>query len=624
MPAMCGIVAYIGQREAAPILLEGLRRLEYRGYDSAGLAVVDKGSMRVVRSVGKLINLSAQLELTPMAGTLGLGHTRWATHGKPTEANAHPHSDCSGELAVIHNGIIENYGPLKAALIARGHRFTSETDTEVVAHLIEEQLEQAAQEDRTGGGEMLLLEAVRRALKEVKGAYALGVVWSQAPRTIVAAKASSPLVIGLGRGEMHLASDVPAFLKHTNRAVFLEDDELALVAAETCRFFDLTGRELTKTAVDIPWDSKLAEKTGYRHFMLKETHEQPWAVENTLRGRLAPLRDGVLEREAGLTPEILRGIDNVHLVACGTAYHAGIVGKYLLERHARLPTQVETASEYRYRHPILTPRTLVIAVSQSGETADTIAAVQLAKQAGAKVLSVCNTVGSTLTRASDFNLYTRCGPECGVASTKAFIGQLCALNVLALHVALAAGKLPEPQARAWADELERLPDLVRQALKLEPQVEEIAHRFARAEHFLYIGRTLNYPTAIEGALKLKEISYIHAEGYPAGEMKHGPLALIDERMPVVAIATRSDTFEKIVSNIEEARARGAQLITLSTSGHGGLAGKTDHDLQLPDTLESVSPIVNIIPLQLLAYHIANIRGCDVDQPRNLAKSVTVE
>jgi glucosamine--fructose-6-phosphate aminotransferase (isomerizing) len=621
---MCGIVGYVGNREAAPILLEGLRRLEYRGYDSAGVAVLANGTVGIVRGVGKLANLDALLGLNPLAGTIGLGHTRWATHGKPTEANAHPHSDCTGELAVVHNGIIENYAELKTKLLATGHFFKSETDTEVAAHLVEAHLAALPPDNLDSSPEQTLLKAVRLALQQVRGAYALAVVWSKAPGAIVCAKAASPLVIGIGNGENHLASDVPAFLRHTRSAIFLDDGELALLRGSTADFYTLDGAKIDKTPVDIQWDANLAEKGGYRHFMLKETYEQPWAVENTLRGRLRPLHDEVLEREAGLTPEILRGIDNIHLVACGTAYHAGIVGKYLIERHARIPTQVETASEFRYRDPIITPRTLVIAISQSGETADTIAAIHLAKKNGARVMSICNTVGSTVTRASDFNFYTRCGPECGVASTKAFVGQLCVLNVLALHLAAALGRLSSAQALDWANELERLPDLVRQALALDESVQEVARRFSTSDHFLYIGRTLNYPTAIEGALKLKEISYIHAEGYPAGEMKHGPLALIDENMPIVAIATESSVFEKVLSNIEEAKTRGGRLITLSTKGETRLQDHSDFNLEMPPVLEMISPIVNIIPLQLLAYHIANLRGCDVDQPRNLAKSVTVE
>ena len=621
---MCGIVGYVGDKQAAPILLEGLRRLEYRGYDSAGLAVAGGAGLSVLRSVGKLGALEGRLTQTPLLGSAGLGHTRWATHGPPSEANAHPHADCSGAVAVVHNGIIENYSALKAELAGRGHVFRSQTDTEVTAHLIEEQLALLSAEGGWAQPGGRLLEALRRALAQVRGAYALAALWSQAPGVIAAAKTASPLVIGLGEGEAFMASDVPAFLKRTRRVVFLEDGELAELSAQGCRFLALDGKPVEKAVSTIEWDHSLAEKAGYRHFMLKETFEQPRAVENTLRGRLLPLRDGVLEREAGMTRQDLEAVKQVHIVACGTAYHAGIVGKYLLERWARLPTQVETASEFRYRGPILGPETLVVAVSQSGETADTIAAVQLAKQAGAKVLAVCNTLGSTVTRAADFNFYTRCGPECGVASTKAFIGQLVGLELFALHAAMHLGRLSDAEGLAWTEELARLPELLGQALRLDPQVMEVAQAFSHSQHFIYIGRTLNYPTAIEGALKLKEISYIHAEGYPAGEMKHGPLALIDASMPVVAVATQSAVFEKVLSNIEEARARGARLIALGTRGETRLQSKVDHLLELPPVDERVSPIVNIIPLQLLAYHIADIRGCDVDQPRNLAKSVTVE
>jgi glucosamine--fructose-6-phosphate aminotransferase (isomerizing) len=623
---MCGIVGYVGPKDAAPLLVEGLRRLEYRGYDSAGVAVAGPHGLSLLRSVGKLGVLAALLEQNPLAGGVGLGHTRWATHGKPSEVNAHPHPDCTGALAVVHNGIIENYATLKGELTAAGHVFRSETDTEVAAHLLEQRLAElsidpsfasASPQDR-------LVEAMRRSLRAVRGAYALAAVWAKAPGVIVAAKSASPLVVGLGEGETFMASDVPAFLKRTRRVVFLNDGDLAALTADGARFFSLDGGEIEKTPTTIQWDSSLAEKAGYRHFMLKETHEQPRAVENTLRGRLMPLRDGILEREAGLKPADLEAVKSIHVVACGTAYHAGIVGKYLLERFARIPTQVETASEFRYRDPIIDESTLVVAISQSGETADTIAAVQLARAAGAKVLSVCNTVGSTVTRASNFNFYTHCGPECGVASTKAFIGQLVALNLFALHVSLGRGRLSDAQALAWVEELSKLPTLIEETLKLDAQVMDIAQAFSNSDHFIYIGRTLNYPTAIEGALKLKEISYIHAEGYPAGEMKHGPLALIDETMPVVAVATDSPVFEKVVSNIEEARARGGRIIALCTRGETRVKGKAAAILELPAVSEHVSPVLNIIPLQLLAYHIADIRGCDVDQPRNLAKSVTVE
>ncbi|MBI5201275.1 MAG: glutamine--fructose-6-phosphate transaminase (isomerizing) [Elusimicrobia bacterium] len=616
---MCGIVGYIGARPAAPILTAGLRRLEYRGYDSAGLAVVSNGNLSVVRAVGKLGELEALLSGRALPGSIGLGHTRWATHGRPSTANAHPHVDCSGRLAVIHNGIIENYATLRTELAARGHRFASETDTEIVAHLIEEKLKGLGEP-----GEYTLREAVRLALADVTGAYALAVLWHERPREIVAAKTASPLAIGLGQGETFLASDVPAFLEHTRDAVFLDDGELAVLGPGRAEFFGLDGRRIEKKPVRIQWDRGAAEKAGYRHFMLKEIHEQPTTVDATLRGRLAPLMDGVLEREAGLPAEVLAGVKSVHFVACGTAHHAAMVGKYLLERYARIPCQVETASEFRYREPLVGPDTLVIAISQSGETADTLAAVKLAKEAGARVLSVCNSVGSALTRAADYNLYTHCGPECGVASTKAFVGPLVALLVFTLHAGALRGALKEAEAAEWVRELQRLPGLLRELLAIDPSVRELARTFVKAEHCLFIGRTFNYPTALEGALKLKEISYIHAEGYAAGELKHGPIALLSEGVPVVALATRSKTFEKVLSNIEEAKARHARVIALCSQGESRLYGRADHVVELPHVPEFLSPVLNVVPLQLLAYHVADLRGCDVDQPRNLAKSVTVE
>ena len=622
---MCGIVGYAGSKQAVPILLDGLKRLEYRGYDSSGVAIVSSGALRVVRSVGKLSQLADILALKPIDGIIGLGHTRWATHGGPSEANAHPHTDCAGEIAVIHNGIIENYMPLKEFLSESGHSFTSVTDTEVLPHLIEEELKAFKMDGLDPrGAEAALAEAVRTVLKKVRGAYALAAVWSRAPGVIVAAKKDSPLVVGLGEGENYIASDVPALLKHTRKVVYLLDGESAVMRGDRCSFYNARGGEIDKSPTHIEWDSTAAEKTGYRHFMLKEIHEQPRAVENTLRGRLFPLNDGVLQRETGLTPEMLRGTKRIHILACGTSWHAGIVGKYLLERHAGIATEVETASEFRYRHPVLSPNTLVIAISQSGETADTLAAVRLAQNAGLRVLSIGNTLGAAIPRQSDFNLHTCCGPECGVASTKAFAGQLTALSLLTLHAAVARDFMPGKEAQDWAAELQSLPELLRKTLKLDEAIRAIAGELCKSEHILYIGRGVNYPTAMEGALKLKEISYIHAEGFAAGEMKHGPLALIDPQMPVVAIATQSDVFEKTLSNIEEAKARGARLIALCTEGERRLWGRADHILEVPPVSEHFSPILNILPLQLLAYHIADLRGCDVDQPRNLAKSVTVE
>ncbi|MDP3541044.1 MAG: glutamine--fructose-6-phosphate transaminase (isomerizing) [Elusimicrobiota bacterium] len=618
---MCGIVGYAGSQQAVPILLEGLRRLEYRGYDSAGVAVVSGGALAVARSVGKLSSLHDLLARRPLDGQMGLGHTRWATHGGPSEANAHPHVDCAGRIAVIHNGIIENYMALKEALSARGHVFASATDTEVLPHLIEEALAESGVSAPAAAAlaEAALADAVRAVLKQVRGAYALAAIWSQAPGVIVAAKKDSPLVVGLGDRENFIASDVPALLKHTRRVVYLEDGESAVMRGDRCAFFDALGLEIKKVPSEISWDSSAAEKGGYRHFMLKEIHEQPRSVENTLRGRL-----GGLGEETGLTPELLRGVKRVQIVACGTSWHAGIVGKYLLERHAGVSTAVETASEFRYRRPVLEPDTLVIAISQSGETADTLAAVRLAREEGLKVLSIGNTVGAAIPRQADFNFHTFCGPECGVASTKAFAGQLVALSLVALHAGTARGFMPEAQARDWAAELQRLPGLLRRTLALEDKIRAVAAELRAARHVLFIGRGVNYATALEGALKLKEISYIHAEGFAAGEMKHGPLALIDPGMPVVAIATRSDVLEKTLSNIEEAKARGARLIALCTEGDRRLRGMADHILELPPVGEHLSPILNILPLQLLAYHAADLRGCDVDQPRNLAKSVTVE
>ena len=623
---MCGIIGYVGNKDVAPILLEGLKRLEYRGYDSAGVAVLNGGGIELRRSVGKINKLDALLSASPVHGKLGLGHSRWATHGRPSEENTHPHTDCTKKLVVVHNGIIENYLALKERLVAAGHKFESETDTEVVSHLIEEKLKGlgAAASGKTPNlKDPLFFEGVRQALAELRGAYALVILWSEAPGVLLAAKTASPLVVGLGESETFLASDVPAFLDHTRKVVFLEDGEIAVLRADGRSFFNLEGKKIEKTPVQIQWDRTMAEKSGFRHFMLKEIHEQPQAVEDTLRGRLFPLKDGVLEKEAGLTREMLRNVKRVHFVACGTAYYAGLIGKYWAERFAKLPAHAEPASEFRYREPILTPDTLVVAISQSGETADTLAAVKLARQSGARVISICNVVGSAITRACEHNLYLHCGPEFGVASTKAFTGQLTALAVLTLHLSLALGRFDDAQARAWVDDLLKLPGLVRAALKLNGQIKEIAKRFYKKDHFLFIGRHFNYPIALEGALKLKEISYIHAEGYAAGEMKHGPIALIDDGMPVVAIVTESSVQEKIVSNIEEARARGAHLILVSTEGDGRV-GKGDAVLALPRMSEAFSPIVNVVPLQLLAYHIADLRGCDVDQPRNLAKSVTVE
>ncbi|MFA6317086.1 MAG: glutamine--fructose-6-phosphate transaminase (isomerizing) [Elusimicrobiota bacterium] len=621
---MCGIVGYVGARQAVPILMDGLRRLEYRGYDSAGVAVVAGGIIERRRAQGKLSQLDALLQASPLKGTLAVGHTRWATHGKPSEENAHPHTDCTGSLVVIHNGIIENYLELKEKLLAAGHKFGSETDTEVVVHLIEEKLKTSGKYAKPDFNDPLLFESVRQALNEVRGAYALAVLWARAPGTIVAAKTSSPLVIGLGQGETFLASDVPAFLEHTRKAVFLEDGEMAVLKSTGASFFTLAGRKVEKPVQAISWDRTMAEKSGYKHFMIKEIHEQPESCEDSMRGRLFPLRDGVLQRETGLPPAVLQDLRQIYLVACGTAHHASMIGRYWIEDLADVPAQVEIASEFRYRQHVLGPKDLVVAVSQSGETADTLAAVRCAKEKGAKVFAVCNSVGSAITRAADYNLYTHCGPECGVASTKAFIGQLTALALFAVHAGIARGTLKEAQAREIVEDMVRVPGRIRAALKLEPQIIEIAKALHKKSNFLYIARHLNFPIAMEGALKLKEISYIHAEGYAAGELKHGPIALVDSEIPVMVIATRSRVQEKLASNVMEVRARGGQCIILASEGDKIEAGKNDWVLRLPAMDELLSPIVNVVPLQLLAYHIAVLRGCDVDQPRNLAKSVTVE
>ncbi len=622
---MCGIVGYVGPKQASPLLMEGLKRLEYRGYDSAGLASIVDGVIERRRAPGKLTNLEKVLAGNPLAGSVALGHTRWATHGKPSEANSHPHTDESGTIAVIHNGIIENYLEIKDRLVAAGAKFESETDTEVLAHLVAEkikQLQPPGSSPKPDLNEPLLFEAVRRALADVRGAYAIAVLWSKAPHVMIAAKTASPLIIGLGDGETFLGSDVPAFLAHTRKAVFLEDGEMAVLKRDGASFFNLAGKKLEKTPITISWDRTMAEKAGYRHFMLKEINEQPSSCEDTMGGRFFPLK-GVLERECGMNADIFKKTRSVQLIACGTAYHACLVAQYWIETLVGVPARVETASEFRYRANTVGPEDLVIAVSQSGETADTLAAVKLAKEKGAKVLAVCNTVGAALTRAADWTLYTHCGPELGVASTKAFIGQLTALAVLTLHAAVGRGAMSEAQGRAFVDELVRVPGWIRAALKLDKAALAVARKFAKKEHFLFIGRHVNFPIALEAALKLKEISYIHAEGYAAGELKHGPIALIDTEMPVVVIATKSRVLDKTLSSLEEVKARGAQLIVVATEGEGDFKD-VEHVLRVPPVPELLSPLVNIIPLQLLAYHIADLRGCDVDQPRNLAKSVTVE
>jgi len=606
--------------------MEGLRSLEYRGYDSAGVSVASKGGVKVLRSVGKLDNLQKLLTTHDMKGMVGVGHTRWATHGNPTEENAHPHIDCTGQLVVVHNGIIENYLPIKERLQAAGHKFQSETDTEVVAHLIEEKLKGMGAGRagvRPDMQEPLFFEAVRQALSEVKGAYALVMMWAGSPGTIIAAKTASPLVVGFGKDETFLASDVPAFLSHARDVVFLEDGELAVLSAARRAFFSLDGKKVEKKTQRIAWDRTMAEKGGYKHFMLKEIHEQPQSFEDTFRGRLFPLREGVLQNEVGMPAATLAGISRIHLVACGTAYHACLIGRYLIEEMTGVPCETDIASEFRYRQLKLDPNSLMIAVSQSGETADTLAAVKEARRQ-VKALAICNSVGSSLSREADYTLYTRCGPEIGVASTKAFTGQLAALYVFALHLAMAKKTYSDAQARQYIDDLLRMPGLLHKALELDGKIQEVAKKIQDKKSVLFIGRHLNYPIALEGALKLKEISYIHAEGYAAGEMKHGPIALIEKGMPVVAIATRSRVSDKVASNIQEAKARGAFVIAVTTAGEKSHKMLADIELPVPPCPELFAPVLAVVPLQLLAYHTAVAKGADVDQPRNLAKSVTVE
>jgi len=607
---MCGIVAYVGPDEALPILLEGLRRLEYRGYDSAGVAVLGDG-IRVVKRAGKLDELEKVLaEEGHPPGRVGMGHTRWATHGPPTDRNAHPHTDCSGGIAVIHNGIIENFFEHRERLEAEGHELRSETDTEVVAHLIEERYE----------GD--LPAAVRSTVEELRGAYALVVVAADQPDLIVGVRVSSPMVVGVGDGENLLASGAPAFLPRTRLQVPLEDGQMVELRADGFRITDLEGVEQPFEPELIDWDLEQAEKSGFEDFMLKEIYEQPQAILDTARGRI---RDGkLLLDEVRMSEEDIRAVEKVFVVACGTAFHAGLVAKYAIEHWTRLPVEIEIASEFRYRDPVLDRNTLTLAVSQSGETIDTLEALRHAKRQHSWVTAITNTVGSSVAREADAVVYTRAGPEIGVAATKTFTTQMVALHLVALYLAQVRGTMYPEEIQQVLDELERLPALVERTLELNPGVEELARRYADARDVLFVGRHTGYPVALEGALKLKEISYIHAEGYPAGELKHGPIALLEPGVPVVAVATACHVYPKVLSNIQEIKARGADVIALATEGDTEIEQLADHVLFVPRTSELLSPVVVSVPLQLLAYHIAKIRGCDVDQPRNLAKSVTVE
>ena len=609
---MCGIVGYIGHREAAPLILESLRKLEYRGYDSAGIAVLQDGQVTIRRCEGKLGNLETMLQRQPMAGVVGIGHTRWATHGRPSETNAHPHR--AGDIVVVHNGIIENYLELKEQLNARGVEFRSETDSEIVAHLVAEKVARG----------MDFLDAVQRTLREIHGSYALLFLNRRDPKRLIVAKNSTPIVIGWGEGETFIASDIPALLDYTRKVTFLEDGEIGEVTLGSYRLFNGKGKKISRPVKEITWDAVAARKDGFAHFMLKEIHDQPRALADTFRGRIS-LKDGrVALEDIQLTANEVKQIKRIHLVACGTAWHACLVGKFMLEEIAGIPAEVDYGSEFRYRSPLMDPKSVLLMVSQSGETADTLAATEIARAKKAKILSICNVIDASIPRKSHGVLYTHAGPEISVASTKAFTTQLTALYLLAVALGRLNGKLQSTEAKKLLRDLMHLPSWIEKSLEIEDEVQELARELMHSRDFLYLGRGINYPIALEGALKLKEISYIHAEGYPAGEMKHGPIALIDEKMPVVVLAPRDRYFQKTVSNLKEVESRGGKVIVLSDDAKTASELVAHRLLTLPKASHYLTPIVMTIPLQLLAYHIAVQRGSDVDQPRNLAKSVTVE
>jgi len=609
---MCGIVGYIGHREAAPLILDSLRKLEYRGYDSAGIAVLNDGQVTIRRCEGKLNNLETMLNRQPLTGAIGIGHTRWATHGRPSETNAHPHR--AGDVVVVHNGIIENYLELKEQLGKRGTHFSSETDTEIVAHLVAEKVERG----------MDFLEAVRRTLREIHGSYALLFLNRRDPRRLIVAKNSTPIVIGWGEGETFIASDIPALLDYTRRVTFLEDGEIGEVTLGSYRLYNGKGKTIQRPVKEITWDAVAARKGGYPHFMLKEIHDQPRALADTFRGRIS-LKDGRVSLEdIQLTASQVKNIKRFHLVACGTAWHACLVGKFMLEEIAGIPAEVDYGSEFRYRSPLMDPKSVLLMVSQSGETADTLAAIEIAHAKKAKILSICNVIDSSIPRKSDGVLYTHAGPEISVASTKAFTTQLTALYLLAIALGRLRGTLEPANAKKLLRDLMYLPKWIDQALEIAPQVKELARELMHSQDFLYLARGINYPIALEGALKLKEISYIHAEGYPAGEMKHGPIALIDEKMPVVILAPRDRYFQKTMSNLKEVESRGGKVVVLTDDAKTASEISAHRVLTLPKASHYLTPVVMTIPLQLLAYYIAVHRGTDVDQPRNLAKSVTVE
>ncbi|HEX8371076.1 MAG TPA: glutamine--fructose-6-phosphate transaminase (isomerizing) [Pyrinomonadaceae bacterium] len=620
---MCGIVGYVGNKQVVPLIIDGLRKLEYRGYDSAGIAVVDENNdLEIRRAEGKLRNLEECIRLSPLDGNYGIGHTRWATHGRPTEENAHPHRDCTGRIVVVHNGIIENYLSLKEKLKEQGHEFKTETDTEIVAHLIEEFMK----------SENLGFEqAVQKTVRHLRGIFALSIISADEPDMIIAVREGPPVVIGLGDGEFFVASDIPAILQHTRDVFYLGEKEIAVLTKDSVRVTDFDGNIVEPKQQRITWDPIMAEKGGFKHFMLKEIYEQPRAVRDTVRGRISLDTGNIYLDAMNISEEEFRAVSSIKIAACGTSWHAGLAGKYMIEQLARLSVEVDYASEFRYREPVLDENTLLIVISQSGETADTIAAMREARSAGCKVMAVCNVQGSMIHREADGTILTHAGPEIGVASTKAFTSQMIALYLFALYLGQLRGKLDEAQSKYHAQQLAELPLKIEHLLNDADSVEELSREFFRSQDFLYLGRGINFPVSLEGALKLKEISYIHAEGYPAGEMKHGPNALIDEKLPVVIVNTREAgnaaseiRYEKTHSNIVEVKSRDGIVISILTEGDEMSSHVSDHVIEIPETSDLLAPILSIVPLQLLAYHIAVRRGCDVDQPRNLAKSVTVE
>ena len=608
---MCGIVGYIGDKQATPILLEGLTKLEYRGYDSAGIAILNDGNINIKKAKGRLNVLKELVEKDNMVGTIGIGHTRWATHGEPSDTNSHPHLSQSGLIAVVHNGIIENYLPLKKWLLEEGYTFKSETDTEVVANLLEYYY----------NGD--IVEAVKKVLDRIEGSYALGVLCKNNPDMIVAARKEAPLIVGIGNGENFIASDIPAILKHTRSVYFLDDHEIAIIKKDSVEFIDMFGRQVEKSLFEVKWDVEAAEKGGYEHFMIKEIHEQPSAIKDTLRGRIIDDSEIVLD-DVKITKEDLEKIDKIFIVACGTAYHAGVVGKYVIENLARIPVEVDVASEFRYRNPLVNERTLTIVISQSGETADTIAALKEAKKKGSRVIAITNVVGSSVSREADDVLYTWAGPEIAVASTKAYTTQLIALYLIAMDLAIKRGTITKTKVMELCTELKKLPEKVQYLLDNKDVIQKFASEHYNAKDVFYIGRGLDYAVAMEGSLKLKEISYIHSEAYPAGELKHGTLALVEEGTLVIALATQDDLFEKMLSNIKEVKARGGFVVAFAKQGNLQLEGVVDKVIYIPETLKELTPVLTVVPLQLLAYYMAVEKGCDVDKPRNLAKSVTVE